>query len=134
MNELENLSNTEIKAEWRKYYKKEVPQHARRHFLLKHIEWQRDAKKYGGLSAKSKNQLARLMQSLRDGRELIPPTDLNIKSGTKLLREYKGAKHEVIVAEGRYVYQGRQYKSLSHIARDITGTRWNGKVFFGVKQ
>jgi Protein of unknown function (DUF2924). len=50
------------------------------------------------------------------------------------LREYKGRKYEVIVCEEGYCYNDRHYKSLSKIAREITGTQWNGKLFFGVKK
>ena len=54
-------------------------------------------------------------------------------SGTRLIREYQGVEHCVTVRDEGYEYQGRPYKSLSAIARAITGTRWNGLLFFGLK-
>jgi len=54
-------------------------------------------------------------------------------SGTRLIREYQGIEHCVTVRDQDYEYQGRPYKSLSAVARSITGTRWNGLVFFGLK-
>ena len=54
-------------------------------------------------------------------------------AGTQLIREYQGVEHLVIVTRDGYDYQGRPYKSLSAIARGITGTRWNGRVFFGLR-
>ena len=61
-------------------------------------------------------------------------SSIEIKSGTKLIREYKSEKHEVTALEKGFEYKGKQYRSLSAIANEITGTQWNGKVFFGVKK
>ena len=55
-------------------------------------------------------------------------------AGTRLIREWQGVEHTVTVLDDGYEYQGRPYKSLSAIARAITGTRWNGWVFFGVRR
>ena len=54
-------------------------------------------------------------------------------AGTRLIREWQGVEHCVTVRDDGYEYQGRPYKSLSAIAREITGSRWNGWVFFGLK-
>jgi len=54
-------------------------------------------------------------------------------AGTRLIREYQGVEHCVTVRDDDFEYQGRPFKSLSAIARDITGTRWNGLLFFGLK-
>ncbi|WP_249135352.1 DUF2924 domain-containing protein [Bradyrhizobium sp. AUGA SZCCT0222] len=54
-------------------------------------------------------------------------------SGTRLIRNWKGVEHQVVVRDADFEYQGRPYKSLSAVARTITGTRWNGLVFFGLK-
>ena len=54
-------------------------------------------------------------------------------TGTRLIREFQGVEHTVTVLQDGYDYQGRPYQSLSAIARAITGTRWNGWVFFGLK-
>jgi hypothetical protein len=55
-------------------------------------------------------------------------------SGTRLIRDWKGVEHQVTVRDADFEYQGRPYKSLSAVARTITGTRWNGLVFFGLKR
>src|SRR6185369_3226929 len=54
-------------------------------------------------------------------------------AGTRLIREWQGTEHCVTVRDNDFEYQGRPYKSLSAVARAITGTRWNGLVFFGLK-
>jgi hypothetical protein len=56
------------------------------------------------------------------------------EAGTKLIRSWKGEVHEVLARGNEYVYRGNTYSSLSRIAREITGTRWSGPLFFGVKK
>jgi len=127
-------SVTELRILWHQQFKTPPPPRARAEFLSAHLQWRTQAKEYGGLSRKAKSQLKQLKQQLRNGVNLTPDTELNIKTGTKLLREYKGRKYEVIVCDNGYRYDGHHYKSLSKIAREITGTQWNGKLFFGVKK
>ena len=62
-----------------------------------------------------------------------PVTVPSLKPGTRLIREWKGDMHEVEVRETGFLWQGERYASLSRIARLITGTRWSGPVFFGLK-
>ena len=124
----------ELQAEWQKQLKQPPPPNARREFLIGHLRWHEQAKQHGGLSRKARSQLKQLTQQLSNGVDLTPGTDITLKPGTKLLREYKGRKYEVIACENGYRYRDQHYKSLSKIARDITGTRWNGKLFFGVKK
>ena len=59
--------------------------------------------------------------------------DVKPVAGTRLMREYQGVQHSVTVTGDGYEYQGRPYRSLSAIARAITGTRWNGLLFFGLR-
>ena len=61
------------------------------------------------------------------------PSGVGIKPGTKLIREWKGRVHEVIVLDDTYIWSGKPYRSLSQIARAITGTRWSGPRFFGLE-
>lgn len=73
-----------------------------------------------------------------EGRGDLParlrPLEREVMPGARLFREWKGERHEVIIREdGKYEYKGKMYRSLSGVARAITGTQWNGKLFFGVK-
>jgi len=141
--QLQQLSREELIKKWKKLFKTNSPKHARKDFLIKHILWELQAKKQGGYPAQTQKQLDKLADKLAAKQE-VSETDikettkqasvLEIKAGTKLIREYKGEKHEVIALEKGFEYQNRQYKSLSGIAREITGTQWNGKLFFGVKK
>ena len=134
MENLIKMDTTALQKQWKAEFGAKPPHRASREYLLGSLAWQAQAKQMGGLSRAATRQINQLVQQLQDGKTLIPQNQLIIKPGTKLLREYQGIKHEVIVAEGGYRYQGHIYGSLSAIARQITGTRWNGKVFFGVKQ
>ena len=127
------LPLAELRKLWLELFGTLPPSQIGRWFLLGHITWQRQAVEQGEIPRKTASQLKKLMQQLRDGKDITPANDLIIKSGTKLLREYKGVKHEVIVDTEGYRYNNKIYRSLSQIARDITGTRWNGKTFFGAK-
>lgn len=141
--QLQQLSREELIKKWKKLFGTNSPQNARKEFLIKHIVWELQARKQGGYSAQTKKQIDKLTEKLAIKQEVnendIKETTkqssmLEIKSGTRLIREYKGEKHEVMALEKGFEYQNRQYKSLSAIAREITGTQWNGKLFFGVKK
>lgn len=135
--ELQNLSREELIRKWQKVFKAEPPAQSKTTFLVQHLSWELQAKKYGGLSASAKKKLEKLATELAKNKELsieniTASSTIEIKAGTKLIREYQGRKHEVTVLEKGFEYNGKKYKSLSAIANEITGTRWNGKVFFGV--
>ena len=77
---------------------------------------------------------SRLEKLLSTGKVSNFDRDIRPVAGTALTREYRGQKHRVVVgADGQYEYEGRRYATLSVIAREITGTRWSGPVFFGLK-
>ena len=87
----------------------------------------------GGISAGDLSKLEKLADHDHMANLKYDPTR-NLRNGAKLQRLWKGVLHEVsAVGDGTYEYNGAVYKSLSAVARVITGTRWNGKIFFGVK-
>lgn len=139
INKLKTLSRDDLIKHWYKYFDEEPPTGAKNDFLIKYIAWQMQAKKYGGYSAKTLKQLEKLAQKISNKSEInesdikiSPRQILEIKPGTKLIREHHNAKHEVITLENGFSYNGERYKSLSAIAYKITGTKWNGKRFFGL--
>jgi hypothetical protein len=90
---------------------------------------------YGGLKPATRAELRRIAQTLeRNPATGTPPVRSKIKSGTRLLRRWRGEMHEVFVAELGYEYRGTTYRSLSEIARKITDTRWSGPAFFGLRR
>lgn len=141
--ELQNLSRAELIKKWKELFGTNSPKNAKNDFLIKQIVWELQSKEQGGYSPQVEKQLDKLSDKLAtdqevnegDIREFCKQSKtLDIKAGTKLIREYKGEKHEVIALDKGFEYRGNKYKSLSGIAKHITGTQWNGKVFFGVKK
>jgi hypothetical protein len=89
---------------------------------------------HGGVSKSTKRKLRALAQKLEtDGNAAFDP-GLSLKPGAKLVREWHGVGHSVIVLEDGFDYGGRRYRSLSKIAREITGAHWSGPRFFGLAQ
>jgi hypothetical protein len=90
---------------------------------------------YGGLSADVSRRLEAIAAALPDkaGKPAKRANSDRPLAGTRLIREWKGVEHQVTVRDSDFEYQGRPYKSLSAVARGITGARCNGLVFFGLK-
>ena len=122
----------ELKARWRQLFETEPPPYNRR-FLEHRLGYRIQELAYGGLRPETVERLDALADEI--GGKLSRRRRIENKpiSGTRLIREWKGVEHQVTVRDECFDYQGRPYKSLSAIARAITGTRWNGLVFFGLK-
>lgn len=91
------------------------------------------ADEYGALSPEVMRKIDKLVEQYDKTQKVVKSSKvLSITDGTKLIREFKGQKYSVIVLTEGYEFNGVKYKSLSAIANQITGTRWNGKKFFGV--
>ena len=113
-----------LRAVWRERYG--PPPKLRSPRLLRlNLAWRIQAEAFGGLDAETKRRLRR-------GGAGASAVD-RLQPGVRLIREWKGVPHEVIVEEGGYRYDGRVWKSLSEIARQISGTQWNGPRFFGLR-
>jgi hypothetical protein len=128
---LEDLSSNDLKGEWTKMFGSPPTTH-RRPYLISRLAYRIQELAYGGFSAETKEHLDSLVNGEADidqknKRLCMPPV------GTKMIREYNGKEHHVMVTRSGIEYQGRTFKSLSEIARLITGTRWSGPAFFGLK-
>ncbi len=131
---LKTASTAELKKQWRALFDTEPPMFNRR-YLETRLAYRIQELAYGGLKPATLRRLQDLGDDL-DGGNITTRrirTDLKPIIGTRLIREWQGAEHCVTVTREGYEWQGRPYKSLSAIARTITGTRWNGWVFFGLK-
>lgn len=107
---------------------------ASRELLILALAWEIQARKSGGLKPSVRRRIDRLAKAyLRRGTvEFDPP--LRHRPGTVLLRVWKGTRHAVTILKEGFGYQGKTYQSLSQIAREITGSRWNGPAFFGFRK
>ena len=123
-----------LKQQWRELFGAEPPPYNRR-FLESRLGYRIQELAYGGLKPETLARLEVLGQQFDGGKITIRRMrgeDRPI-AGTMLIREYQGVEFVVTVTRAGYEYAGQPYKSLSAIARAITGTRWNGRVFFGLR-
>lgn len=126
------MSTDKLKAMWRELNGTEPPPY-NRSFLVKRLAYRLQELAFGGLSPRAERRLDDLIDEL-DGKKKPKPKNITAPIiGTRLLREWQGVMHEVTVLADGFEWQGRRYRSLSAIARAITGTRWNGLIFFGLK-
>ena len=119
---------------WRTLYGRAAPHAIRREILVPFLAYKIQENAYGGLKPATRAELRRMARALeRDpsSKRLIRP---RIKPGTRLFRQWRGQMHEVFVTESGYEYRGAAYRSLSEIARKVTGARWSGPAFFHLKK
>jgi Protein of unknown function (DUF2924) len=132
---LPKMNRAQLQAKWREILRQPAPAHLRKQLLVPLLAYKLQEQAYGGLKPEVKRRLRELARQLeaRPGKE-VSSTLLRLKPGTQLLRSWQGETHAVTVGEEGFGYKGEQFKSLSEIARRITGTRWSGPLFFGLKQ
>ena len=132
---LKTTPTPDLKRQWRDLFESEPPPYNRR-FLESRLAYRIQELTYGGLMSETIERLEALGEEfyVNTGKPKRR-TDIEHRpiAGTRLIREWQGVEHCVTVRDNDYEYQGRPYKSLSSVARTITGTRWNGWVFFGLK-
>ena len=124
-----------LKQQWRDLFATEPPPFNRR-YLESRLAYRIQELAFGGLKPETIRRLEQLGEDLDGGdrkkRSIRFDRDRPI-TGTRLIRDYQGVEQVVTVTQSGFEWQGRPYQSLSAIARAITGTRWNGWVFFGLK-
>lgn len=127
-----------LRVRWRKLFRTDVPPHLSKALLLRIIAYRIQAKALGDLdrdTIRLLDGICRQRSADGNGRAHVPAVQAprSVMPGTVFVREYDGVVHRVTVAESGYSWDGRSYRSLSEIARGITGTRWNGPRFFGLR-
>jgi ribosomal protein S18 len=134
--ELDRLPTTpimDLRKRYRELFQTEPPKAFGPDLLRRSIAHRIQEKAYSGLSASTQRLLDQLVKAAiakPNGRLQLPR---RIKSGSELVRTWKGKRHRVIVEPDGFAYDGDQFTSLSEIATQITGTRWNGPRFFGLR-
>jgi hypothetical protein len=118
------MNKNELRRLWREREDREAPGGFSRDLLARAIAYSIQEQVLGGLSPELKKLLA--------SPDAEPPR--RIKAGSMIVREHAGARHEVFVIEGGFSWRGKIYPSLSAIAKEITGTSWNGWRFFGITE
>jgi hypothetical protein len=122
----------ELKQMWRELFDREPPGFSR-NYLVSRLSYRLQELHFGGLTPTTRAKLDALADGLDPKAARKRVVDGPVV-GTRLVREFQGREYTVTVLADGFEWEGRRYKSLSAVARAITGTRWNGLTFFGVKR
>jgi hypothetical protein len=124
----------ELRGEWRRLHLMPPPMRLSRDLLLRGITYKLQERRLGGLSRSILRKLEPVNgdSEAGDGQKRAPP--ITLKAGTRLMREWRGVTHTVLVQTRGYEWNGRRYRSLTIIAHEITGAHWSGPRFFGLRK
>jgi len=125
------MTPTRLRAEWLRLYKV-APPAMTADLLRRGIAYRLQERAHGAISGALLRGIEQLCKQYeRTGEAIVLPA-VRIKAGTRLVRDWGGNSHHVVVLEDGFLYQDRRYTSLTQIAFDITGTKWSGPRFFGL--
>ena len=130
---LPQLDKKALTRLWRDLFKADPPLQMRKELMVHFLAYRMQEQEFGAVSERSRCRLCQLAKAIEDISSPSSPQRFPIKPGTRLVRQWKDQVHTVNVEERGYEYRGTRYDSLSEIARLITGTRWSGPLFFGLK-
>lgn len=133
MDELDNLPIAELRKRWQRAFKAPLPRGYKRDMIIRGLVHHLQVRANGGLSQSLSRKLRTLAKQLDGEGETSINVGPTLKPGAKLIREWNARTYVVHVTETGFELDGQPYKSLSKIAREITGTRWSGPRFFGVR-
>jgi hypothetical protein len=131
---LPDLGLDDLRARWKALFGNPAPQSLRRKFLARAVAYRMQVEAYGGLSSSTRKRLQAIAAGVRQGNADVAGIATTIRPGAQMLRQWKDQTHTVTALSDGFEWNGRTYKSLSAIAKEITGTNWNGYVFFGIKR
>ena len=133
LDSLPKMSKDALPALWRQLFQTAPPDQLRRQLMVRILAYKLQEQAFWGLSSGARQRLRQMARAL----DKDPGAEISaapaFKPGTRLIRQWQNQTHVVTITEKGYEYQGSRYKSLSEVARLITGTRWSGPLFFGLK-
>ena len=130
---LTRMNAAALRTLWRETFGRPHPAYVHKDFLVRALAYHVQEKAYGGLKPVVRRRLLQLAKDVQAGARIALFETPRIKPGTRLVRGWRADTHVVTVLEGEFEYRNKRYGSLSEIARLITGTRWSGPAFFGLK-
>jgi len=140
---IQGMNLKQLRVEWTRHFGSPAPGCRSKEVIRGLLAWRIQAENYGGMMPDTVRRLRRLTEALErsadpgnagNGKRFRTRTAVALKPGTVLTREWRGILHKVHVLKDAFGYGGHNYRSLSEIARIITGTRWSGPRFFGVTE
>jgi hypothetical protein len=137
LSELSTAGRAELLAIWTATLgKPSAALRTSRELLASALAWQLQERKFGGLKPATQRKLRVLSRAHQRNKRSaqLPAASTNLRPGTVISKQWRGAQHLVTVLADGFQHQGKVYASLSQLAREITGTRWNGPAFFGLRK
>jgi hypothetical protein len=134
LSRLPELNLGELRQEWRGLYKTQAPPNLSRELLVRAVAHRMQELALGGLHPEPRRQLLGIAQQFKQTGEATIRARPELKPGTRLVREWQGRIYDVLVLDDGFSWQNTHHRSLSAIARKITGTAWSGPLFFGLKR
>ncbi len=129
---LAHIDYIALRDQWRRLYRVAPPPRVSRELLTLGVAWKLQERSHGGLGATTKRRLAELVKILHQDDDLVRSRKKELRPGATLIRDWHGTTHTVVVVEDGFEWRGERWRSLSAIARAITGVRWSGPRFFGL--
>ncbi len=129
---LADRTRAELLERWRTHYRADPPKGISQSLLVRAIAYEMQTKRYGGLKPTTDRRLRMIANGIAEGNHGGRKASPTLQPGARLVREWNGVSHVVEVIEGGFVWNGDRHRSLSAIARAITGARWSGPRFFGL--
>lgn len=131
--DLSKGSITNLRERWKNLYGKQPSGGLGRSFLIRAIAYRLQEEAFGGLKPSTRRLLARVAEEAAAGSSPKRPPVRKVEMGTILVREWQGNAHRVTVLGDGVSFNGKRYRSLSEVAREITGSRWSGPRFFELR-
>ena len=128
---LNALTAQQLRDEWRRLYRGQPPRLSR-DLLIRTIAYRMQELAYGGLSKATQRKLDALTKEMERKGSIVVTPDLSLRPGARLVREWRGRTHTVVVTQDGFEYAGKTFPSLTKIAHVITGAHWSGPRFFGL--
>jgi hypothetical protein len=134
LSRLPSLETIELRELWRDLFENSLRPKLRREILIPILAYRLQEKALGGPKPSIARRLRTIADELVSGNKSPGASQFAPRPGTRMVRQWQGKLHEVITVESGFMYDGEKFRSLSEIARAITGTRWSGPAFFGLKK
>ena len=134
LGKLGRMPKRELLELWRERFGEEPPHKHSPSLLRREIAWKIQERIDGGLSVRTKRRLRELTKAFQKDSNHLPHAAPRLKPGTLLTRDWQGVTHSVQVLDAGFMHEGKTHSTLSSVERTITGTRWSGPVFFGLRK
>ena len=126
------MTPAQLRSEWRDCWRKPAPEIGP-DLLRRGIAWKRQSRIHGDLPPHARREIEAVLSRLSAGKSAVDDERISLRPGTRLVREWRGTVHQVVVLERGYEHEGRHYGSLTQVASTITGVHWSGPRFFDLK-